>query len=343
MEEVRFNKLLIDWLAFTVHGMQVDEVIDLIGFKKLIGEFTDGRGFNGYQDRLFFESISVHYNGKENQGIHVEMSGQGCRAFESYSELDSFDELICRILSLEKYKITRLDVAYDDFNDCLPIAEIVDSVKAGEWFSPSNMQWWEAVYSSAGLTCYIGSPRSRIRFRFYDKAAEKKQNYQWTRLEIQMRDADATLFLQQLYCGEKTINEMFFGIINRYIKFIEFDNTRKTRCSLKPWWASFLETSDMVKLEFPCVQYNLSNLLNTIDRTGNSIHTYISLFGVPALLAMLSKDKAVKDMPKKFKDLMKHYLDDYAEGHIKLKDHGEFEELEDLPKRLQNLLEELEE
>ena len=268
--------------------------INLIGFSKLIGEFVNGRGYNGYQDRLYFESISIHYNGKDNQGIHIEMSGQGCRAFETYSELNDFDELFHNIFSCVKYKITRLDIAYDDFNSLLPISEIVDSVRNDEWLSPANMQWWESVYSSAGLSCYIGSPKSKIRFRFYDKAAEQGKDYQWTRLEIQLRDVDATFFLQKYYFDKMDLSELFFGLVNRYIKFINIDNSRKTRCTQKKWWSDFLETDNVVKLELPGIEYNIGNLLNTIDRAGNSIQTYINMFGVSELLTLLNRLITVK-------------------------------------------------
>ena len=340
------NKIIFDWLAFTVHGMQVNDVVELIGFSSLIGDFVNGRGYNGYQDRLYFESISIHYNGKDNQGIHVEMSGQGCRAFESYSELPDFESLLSRVFSIEKYKITRVDIAYDDFNNCLPIGDIVDSVKNGEWLSPSNMQWWESCYSSAGLSCYIGSPRSNIRFRFYDKAAEQKTDYQWTRLEIQLRDADATYFLQKYFFENISISDLFFGVVNRYVKFINLDNSRKTRCSVKGWWSEFLETDKIVKLESPGITYNISNLLNTIDRAGNSLQTYINIFGVSSLLTYLDQDKPIKKMPKKFKDLLGSYISDYAAAREGKFDEiiidGDIIELErEIPLRMKNALNEL--
>lgn len=119
-EQNRDNKILFDWFAFTVHDLSLDEVFNLLGFSNLISDFITMSGSNGYKDRYYFDSISIHYNGHPGQGIHVNMSGQGCRAFETYSDYHDWMELFLRLSQL-KYKICRLDVAYDDFKSLLPI------------------------------------------------------------------------------------------------------------------------------------------------------------------------------------------------------------------------------
>lgn len=346
----RENKIIIDWLAFTVHDLSLDDVISLLGLNSILGEFEDGKGSNGYSDRLYFNSISIHYNGRADMGIHINMSGQGCRAFESYSEYGEFDELLLRIFNLERFNITRLDVAYDDFINCLPIDDIVSSVHKQEWLSPSNMKWWEAVYSADGISAYIGSPRSNIRFRFYDKAAEKKKEYQWTRLEIQMRDIVAVMFASSWITGEADLNYLFFGVLNKYVKFINLDNVRKTRCSVKDWWSDFLQTEDKVTLHKPGISYNLMNMKNmTINKAGNSIQAYLSIYGISSLLQELDQERPLKDLPKKYKNLIRNYIKDFTDSHLSrswiehIDDETSIEVIEDMPIKFERLLDELEE
>ena len=220
----RENKIIVDWLAFTVFSISLDDVVSLLGFSNIIGDFESCNGSNGYQDRYYYDGVSIHFNGRQDMGIHINMSGQGCRVFETYSDYGDFVELFNRISELEKYNISRLDIAYDDFINTLPIDDIVSSVHRQEWLSPSNIKWWEAVYSAAGTSAYIGSPRSNIRIRFYDKGAEKKVDYQWTRCEIQMRDIAAVLFVYRWIVEKHDINILFFEVLNKYIKFIKCRN-----------------------------------------------------------------------------------------------------------------------
>lgn len=61
-------------------------------------------------------------------GIMVEMSGKGCRAFEDNSDKTFrklFDYIVAR---LDDFNITRLDVAFDDFEQILDINKIADDV-----------------------------------------------------------------------------------------------------------------------------------------------------------------------------------------------------------------------
>lgn len=341
MSEYRENKILFDWLAFTVHNLTLDELITLLGFNDVLGDFTDIKGNNGYQDGLYYNSISIYYNGKPNQGIHVNMSGQGCRAFESYSAYGDFNQLIPVILSLDKSKITRLDVAYDDFNGLLPIDLIVDSVRHNEWTSPASVRWWEAVYSSVGTSCYIGSPGSRIRFRFYDKAAEQKKDYQWTRLEIQMRDEQATAFLHRLYDDKLSISDVFFGVVNNYVRFINRDSSRTNTCSVKSWWSDFIQSGVNVKLWSPGIEYNIGRLkYNVENRWGNAIQTYLNCFGYLELQSNLDVNKPIVSLPMHYRKMLFNYAKEYQDSHAlrerKLSSGESFYEVFEIPQCLED-------
>lgn len=82
----RKNAILIDWLSFTTTEYSPNELIELLGMDKLLWE--NRSGFYGYRERLWCGSISIHFGGSEKMGVLVEMSGQGCRTFESVGDCD---------------------------------------------------------------------------------------------------------------------------------------------------------------------------------------------------------------------------------------------------------------
>ncbi|MDD2956725.1 MAG: hypothetical protein PHD67_10530, partial [Oscillospiraceae bacterium] len=77
------NIVLYDWLSFTSKIHSPDELIAALGLSHV--SWTVTKGARGYQDRKYFSCISIHYNGRSDMGVWVEMSGQGCRTFESLS------------------------------------------------------------------------------------------------------------------------------------------------------------------------------------------------------------------------------------------------------------------
>ena len=77
--------VLYDWLSFTTKTHTPEEIIEALGLTHV--PFQEIKGAHGYRDRKYFSSISIHYNGRDDMGVWCEMSGQGCRTFETLSEV----------------------------------------------------------------------------------------------------------------------------------------------------------------------------------------------------------------------------------------------------------------
>ena len=119
------NYIIYDYITFTSKIHNHLSIIDFLGLQDV--EFESLKGFYGYKDRLYYDGISIHYNGRDDMGVCVEMSGKGCRTWEKYGSAD-YDALFSEIL--ENYSddsekrnmnLTRLDVAYDDFTGVLDL------------------------------------------------------------------------------------------------------------------------------------------------------------------------------------------------------------------------------
>ena len=236
------------------------------------------KGARGYSQRLYFEGVSIHHGGREE--IWLEMSGQGCRAFESYGN-GAWDSLFEEILSDKQYHITRLDVAFDDRSGILDLATIFQDVDMGNFVS--KFEYWEICKSSKGITIYHGSPTSDVRFRIYDKAQERGREDEghWVRFEIQMRDKKAEHFLNLMTL--RSIGEVFISVVNNYLRYIVPSNdSNKCRWKNTEYWDSFIaEAWKMSLYVSPGVEYNLEKLERfAITQAGAAAAAYIEIKGV---------------------------------------------------------------
>ena len=73
------NLILFDWLTFTSHSDSPETLMQLLGLHNVPWQKMD-KGRNGYRQRYFFENISILFDGADNMGVCVDMSGTGCRA-----------------------------------------------------------------------------------------------------------------------------------------------------------------------------------------------------------------------------------------------------------------------
>lgn len=277
------NRCIIDWFAFTLLKHDVYEVVDLMGFKR--GLFTElDRGGMGYKKRLQFGHITVYFDGSENMGVHVEMSGQGCREFETgaHSWLD-----LLALIELEKGKITRLDLAIDTVDGSLSLQEVTKCLIKGNVrsrFAKTRLME-SADITPNGLqnkseTRYFGSGSSRVQFRIYDKAAQLLLDTSWLRFELQLRDDRATLAAGEIL-RRNDLGFVAAGIINQYLAFINSDDSNRSRCSLQDWWFNWLHHTEKLKL-------TTAKAIKTI----NQVKDYIKKQYAPTI-AMIKKASGV--------------------------------------------------
>lgn len=278
------NLLLIDWFSFTLHSYSLDHAKSILGLRDVT--WVDMPGARGYRDKLYFNGINIHYNGSEVMGIWVEMSGAGCRAFEDFSIL-SWRTLIDYCLSDPDCHITRVDIAFDDHTGIFPIQKIMEDTRNEHFVSPSR--WWETVYSSKGESVYIGSPQSMIRFRFYNKAAERgySDDTHWIRLEMQLRDERASMFLSL----SNDLKFNFESVINNYIRFVSpSPDSNKSRWPLTSYWKDFISDVPGISLALHLgSEYNMEKIKdNVFNRWGNAIDAVLQVMDIDQFKANLA-------------------------------------------------------
>lgn len=295
------NIVLYDWLSFISKKHSPEELIEALGLTHC--PWQEIKGAHGYRDRKYFSCISIHYNGRDDMGVWCEMSGQGCRTFESLSSR-SWESLFAWIAS-QGLKITRLDVAFDDHTGVLDIKQIVQDTMEGNYVSRSD--YWETVLSSKGSTVQIGSPQSKVVVRIYDKAAERhcEPGTHWIRVEIQLRDDRAIQFTKI----PLTIGESFSGVLLNYLRYVipNDSDANKWRWEMTDYWLDMLEVLTPIRIyTSPGMDYNIDRCkAYVVNQAGNAIDALIEIYGINEFHRMI-RNRDTAPNPK-YEQLVQRY------------------------------------
>ena len=247
------NRSLLDWVSFTFKLDDPHEVAGIIGIDTdLFTPFPFG--FSGYRKSLRFGNISIYFDGRDDMGCHVEMSGQGCRQFESHFSENPWQELVQTVLS-ENGKFTRMDLAIDNVDGALSLEKVSDALQTHDNHVRTQFGEWRRIQKGSfrkgekitGDTIYLGSSKSHAMFRCYDKAQATKTEGHWIRFEIQLRDNRAHE-AAKLFASGLPVGELATGIINNYFSIINDDDSNISRCSLQTWWAKWLQSTEKIRL-----------------------------------------------------------------------------------------------
>lgn len=270
------NVFLIDWLTFVTHVDDVDAVKRLLGLDDPSIPWADEVKFrNGYPLQCYWSGITISYGADREEfykdktkvrldmGICVNLSGKGCRAFESYGH-GNWNQLFAHFFSGANYNITRLDLAYDDHTGVLDIHKIEEDTRDRAYVSKAK--YAEIVWSDnqntdiQGMTVQIGSPRSRTLIRIYDKAAERGFNDRhWVRVETQLRDENAKVACAKLF-ELQHIGKLVSGILRNYVTYrVPTTDSNKSRWPIAPYWDRLILDMERISLWItPGDDYNFS-------------------------------------------------------------------------------------
>lgn len=309
------NKILFDYFTFTIKGVDPEDVITLLGLDGV--QFMDSYGYYGYKHRYFYDGVSINFGcdqeGREDE-VCCEMSGQGCRVYESYGNNDWLG-LAYYVLASDNAHMTRLDIAYDDFNGLLNLDMIHNDVLNGSWVSRSTKIVETVDYKITGIDgqcVMVGKRDSNISCRIYDKAKERNRQDEiphWVRCEIQLRHKHADNFLYYLLCDDcksiygididdnKRLDSLYFAVLNHFLRFIDMsgNDSNRWRLPLAEHWKKFVESyngNGISLYSAPGVEYNVLKLRHCVEEQyGAMIFTYIELFGTDELEDLIQPKK----------------------------------------------------
>ena len=188
-------------------------------------------------------------------GVNVEFTGKGCRIVEKTFE---WVEFLTEILEIGG-RITRLDVALDDFNELLDFSVIENKIKNGEVisltrtrkvderFEFSKREDFDNRGASKGKTLYFGKRGSEFLLRLYDKKKEQENKKifvefdSWQRYEMELRKEKAIDFVKHL-CDGMELAELYLAVLNAHIRFVDPvpNQKNRSRWPISDFWKDFL-------------------------------------------------------------------------------------------------------
>ena len=298
--ETKDNIILIDWITFTSRIWSVEQIKSSLGLLEANWTLAE-YGRYGYKRREVFNGVSILYDGRENadgqddMGICIECSGQGCRALESFGHIEWLSFLAFVMAEENEFKITRLDLAYDDHTGILDKLEL--KIDTDEHNYRSKFRTWEIRYGSKGFSIYHGSKQSQVMIRIYDKAAERGllDGTHWIRVEIQMRDENAAGAIRA-YLEKQDLGAVYGGMLATYLVYLEPSDTDTNISRWQPtaYWDKLIQGASRIHIAAaPGVDYNVFHLERFLrDTAGGGLKTWIDIFGLESLPELLRKRKS---------------------------------------------------
>lgn len=320
------NCIIIDWLTFSC-AMSFDDLKKLLGLDSRDWKLEKGSRLF-YAERWSCGSISIHTTPKEKQntekkfniGSCVEMSGQGCREYESFG-LGDWTFLLCFIYKScidpeLNFNISRLDLAYDDFIGVLDIQKI--ALQAWNLDFTSKLSRVSVISdmskqdeSVRGITITHGSKSSNTFMRIYDKRVEKNRLDldHWIRWEIQLRGLSAFGALSAAFekSDNVSLGSFFGGIVLQYVQYRDKAlDSNKARWELSQWYLDFIGTLEKISIwSKKDVEYNKERMDRYAYRQNhNHTLTMIQADGILHYLHELWSAAQGEDYPQKYKDVL---------------------------------------
>lgn len=319
--ENQTDLVLIDWLTVTSKVDSVDTFIRLLGMDVHGIAWEEKEAYmNGYPMRKTWGGVTLLYGAREDMGVCLTMSGAGCRTFESHSSISWVELLSVFSSNPADYNITRLDLAFDDHSGILDIQRVLDDTD--DHYYVSNFRWWKVEYGSEGTCIYHGSPTSDIRFRIYDKAAERgmSEDTHWIRVEAQLRKKNAMAAVAEIL-RDNDVGRTFSGILRNYLTYREpSDDKNKSRWPIADYWEKLINSVAAIRLwSDPGVEYNIFRLERwLVDQCGAAISCWSDIYGLDDLMDKIHL-RAVRRSPKyqRLIDLCGCHNDDSLEVKIR--------------------------
>lgn len=282
-------KALIDWCQFRFFEIDPLTIIrDLLALPFDYFDLQKGRlQYYDYQNYYVCGHLKLYYvkqyfpldknlAGKVTPNppkidVLLLLSGEGCRQLErdvletqNLSWKNFFHKVIDFVNKESgKFKLTRLDLAIDDYND-IPYFTPAQLLKYDE---PKRFNYGRSTYmlpigtKNKGMALYLQKPGSGKRIRIYDKLHEQadKQGIRpkdlaeelgiqsWIRLEIEFLRDYAQAMLEIWLNGSDDLMTVIKGYLKEQLHFYirsDFTGTPK-------FWTRYLGKSEAIKLSIP--------------------------------------------------------------------------------------------
>lgn len=182
---------------------------------------------------------------------------------------------VSSILAPYQFKISRIDCALDDFSKTLNAAYI-DEMQAQKRFVGNPTITPIGYADQPGWTRYIGSRRSFVYVRLYDKFHQSNGLIDANRLEAEFKGRVANEHwqnLQALAFDSKTIAAYIVESVTGSFRIVDDSNSQKYLCGVEPTFKKFLDhcsSEGGFRVPQPRRESSLSKTMQWLERSVKS-------------------------------------------------------------------------
>jgi phage replication initiation protein len=255
------TSVCIDYVRFTIkEGCTVDFICGRIGGNQQEAEWIGLPGASGYRLRRCLGGyVNVFYDGAPDQGVHVEISGKGCRDIEAWHGLKTeadWQRWVAGWLQ-DGARFTRFDVAFDDIgpNGVLDMGVIKQAWDDGNVTSRCKKARFlhEKAAGCGGEllsdTINFGSRSSGLSATVYNKAKEQLQEAgsHWLRVEMRgIGNKQGHALVKAFVAGG------FARMAVALLSHLDFKepgaDSNKSRWETAAWWSAFIGSVEKAPL-----------------------------------------------------------------------------------------------
>jgi hypothetical protein len=179
------------------------------------------------------------------------------------------------ILSPYEFRISRIDLALDDYEKTLS-AEYIDEMKSKGRLVGNPTVTPIGYANEPGWTRYIGSRRSAVYLRAYDKSAESGGLIDAYRLEGEFKGLvgnEHYANLQAIAFNAETIAAYIVEAVTGALRITDGSDSQKYLCGVDPVWQGFLnhcESKGGFRVAQPRRESSLAKTMQWLERSVKS-------------------------------------------------------------------------
>lgn len=250
-------RVTVDWVSLTYDKtVELQDVLDSWAPENERENWSKCVGAYGYGAGKERDGIRVYYAGYEHMGIHVQVSGEGCRQAEAEGLIrqEDWQTWFRTMLAESPSKFSRIDIAFDSFSGTFTVRDIKRKGKQGllvtGWKKSKSLELLERDLITGECTGegYVLGKGSNTQVIFYDKGAESGTGVPWVRVELRMKGKNAQDLAQHL--AENGLKGIA-GILKRYVNVKKRGRSKDSnvsRLKTEKWWDEFLDNAERVRL-----------------------------------------------------------------------------------------------
>lgn len=271
---------IVDTLNFALSLTSMDFFTDFLGLD--LQNFELARPEQNYENALYYQGIKISFGGKGKWSHYVNMSGKGCRTWESLNGC-RFDWIKWFTLLDQNYHpdFRRVDIAVDTFDDLIAVRKCCKYFESGK--IAGSCRTFKYTLGSEEIF-YAGSTQSQCLVRIYNKALERGfkdglvDGHPWFRCEMQLRDDNCKQFISEII-NAGAVPKIYAGHLLEFLRFTTKPNDKKNsqRLEVVKWWRVFCEDAERIQfVSSPGSDYNYTKCQRYItNQCGSSVKAFI--------------------------------------------------------------------